>query len=79
MIGINRAKAESITVDRLRVEREPLLAELDTSFMRAMESGEETDAIALKKQALRDITERDLSALSLTELAALTIEKALAG
>lgn len=79
MIGINRVKAESITVDRLRVEREPLLAELDTSFMRALESGDETDTIALKKQALRDITERDLSALSLTELAALTIEKALAG
>ncbi|MBJ2182259.1 hypothetical protein JC795_29170 [Pseudomonas veronii] len=79
MIGINRAKAESITVDRLRVEREPLLVELDTLFMRALESGEETDTIASKKQALRDITERDLSTLSLTELAALTIEKALAG
>lgn len=79
MIGINRAKAESITVDRLRVEREPLLADLDTSFMRALESGKETDTIASKKQALRDITERDLSALSLTELAALTIENALAG
>lgn len=78
MIGINRAKAESITVDRLRVEREPLLADLDTSFMRALESGKETDTIASKKQALRDITERDLSALSLTELAELTLEKALA-
>lgn len=79
MISINRAKAESITVDRLRVEREPLLVELDTLFMRALESGEETDTIASKKQALRDITERDLSTLSLTELAELTIEKALAG
>ncbi|MDB1111680.1 hypothetical protein PUN49_07805 [Pseudomonas extremaustralis] len=38
-----------------------------------------TSDIVAKKQALRDITERDLSALSLTELAALTIEKALAG
>ncbi|NMY07720.1 hypothetical protein HBO38_04505 [Pseudomonas veronii] len=79
MIGINRAKAESITVDRLRVEREPLLAELDTSYLRALEAGDDASLIIAEKQALRDITERDLSALSLTELAALTIEKALPG
>lgn len=79
MITVSRPKAEVIVVERLRIEREPLLAELDTSFMRALESGEDTADIVAKKQALRDITERDLSALSLTELAALTIEKALSG
>ncbi|WP_449103815.1 hypothetical protein [Pseudomonas veronii] len=79
MITVSRPKAEVIVVERLRIEREPLLAELDTSFMRVLESGEDTSDIVAKKQALRDITERDLSALSLTELAALTIEKALAG
>lgn len=79
MITVSRPKAEVIVVERLRIERDPLLAELDTSFMRALESGEDTADIVAKKQALRDITERDLSTFSLTELAALTIEKALAG
>jgi hypothetical protein len=74
MIGINRAKAESITVDRLRVEREPLLAELDTSYLRALEAGDDASLIIAEKQALRDITEKPLTGLSLQQLAALTID-----
>ncbi|WP_449100470.1 hypothetical protein [Pseudomonas veronii] len=78
MIGINRAKAESITVDRLRVEREPLLAELDTSYMRALEAGDDVSAIVTEKQALRDITEKPLGGLSIQQLATLTVYEAMA-
>jgi hypothetical protein len=78
MIGINRAKAESITVDRLRVEREPLLAELDTSYMRALEAGDDVSAIVAEKQVLRDITEKPLTGLSLQQLATLTVDEAMA-
>lgn len=78
MIIVNRAKAEAATRDRLRSEREPRLAALDVQFMRAIEQGQNTAAIAAEKQALRDVTEKDFSLLDLEQLAALTLDVALA-
>ena len=58
MITIDITKAKDIAKDKLRTERAPVLASLDVSFMRAVESGntELQTAIAEQKQALRDIT-----------------------
>lgn len=78
MIVINRAKAEEATRDRLRAEREPRLAELDVQFMRALEAGKDTTAVAAEKQALRDVTAKDLSSLTIERLASLTLDEALA-
>jgi uncharacterized protein YdaT len=54
IIDINKAK--EITKDRLRAEREPLLAAQDVAFQRALESSADTSAIVAEKQRLRDIT-----------------------
>jgi hypothetical protein len=58
MITIDITKAKDIAKDKLRTERAPVLASLDVSFMRAVESNntELQTAIAEQKQALRDIT-----------------------
>jgi len=56
MITINIAKAKDITKQRLRTEREPLLAAQDVAFQRALESSADTAAIVAEKQRLRDIT-----------------------
>ena len=58
MIKINIEKAQAITKDRLRSEREPLLQQLDVEYMRATEKadGVKQAAIAAEKQALRDNT-----------------------
>lgn len=78
MITINRSKAEETVRERLRLEREPRLTALDVAYMRALELGEDTTTIVADKQALRDVTEKNLSALSLAELAALDLDAALA-
>ena len=56
MITVDLAKAKEITKDRLRMEREPLLAAQDVAFQRALETGADTTAIVAEKQRLRDIT-----------------------
>ena len=58
MITIDITKAKDIAKDNLRAERTPVLASLDVSYMRAVESGntELQTAIAEQKQTLRDIT-----------------------
>jgi hypothetical protein len=56
MITINIDKAKDITKQRLRAEREPLLAAQDVAFQRALESNADTTAIVVEKQRLRDIT-----------------------
>lgn len=78
MIIVNRAKAEEITRERLRAERAPRLKELDVQFMRALEAGEDTAAIVAEKDALRGVTDKGMSGLSLEQLAALTLDTALA-
>ena len=58
MITINLTKAKDIAKNNLRTERAPVLASLDVSFMRAVETGNTSlqTAIAEQKQELRDIT-----------------------
>ena len=78
MIVINRTKAEQTVWERLRVERDARLVELDVAFMRALEAGEDTAPIAAQKQALRDVTTKSLSGLSIEKLAAIALDDALA-
>ena len=53
---VNFSKAQDITKNRLRIDREPLLEAQDVLFMRAQEAGSDTSAIVTEKQRLRDIT-----------------------
>ncbi len=78
MIKVNRAMAEEAVRNRLRAERAAPLFELDTAYIRALEIGASTEAIVQQKQALRDITEKNLSALSFEQLGELTLDAALA-
>ena len=57
-VSVNLTKAKDIAKNKLRTERAPVLATLDVSFMRAVESGNTSlqTAIAGQKQELRDIT-----------------------
>ena len=73
-LTVNFDKAKVITKDRLRTEREPLLAEQDVAFMRATESGDDTTSIVTEKQRLRDITLLADGATTLDELKAITLE-----
>jgi hypothetical protein len=68
MITINLDKAKTITKDRLRAERTPLLQAQDVAFQRAIESGADTTAIVAEKQRLRDITALADEATTLDEL-----------
>lgn len=77
MIRINRDKAMAAVIERLRTEREPRLAALDVEYMRALESGQGAADIMARKGALRDVTEKDFSALSIDQLATLTLDQAL--
>ena len=78
MIVINRSKAEQTVWDRLRADRDAALLALDIKFMRAQEEGSDTSQIVAEKQALRDVTQKDLSSLSIGDLAKLTLDQALA-
>jgi len=66
-IRIDMDKARAIKQDMVRAERKPLLEQLDVAYMRAQEAGDtaQMEAIAAKKQALRDCTE-DASILNAT-------------
>ena len=57
-LSVDMAKAREIRKGHLRELRAPLLAALDTAYMRADEAGDvaEKAKIAAKKQALRDVT-----------------------
>jgi hypothetical protein len=73
MITINIDKAKDITKQRLRAEREPLLAAQDVAFQRALESSADTTAIVAEKQRLRDITKLVDTCSSLDGLKALKV------
>ena len=70
-ITINMDKAKDITKERLRKERESLLAAEDIKFIRAQEEGSDTTAIISEKQRLRDITNSVDSCTTTDELKAL--------
>lgn len=58
-VNVNMPKAREIHKSRLRELRKPKLEALDVEYMRALERAapsSEMDAIATKKQALRDVT-----------------------
>lgn len=74
MITVNLEKAKIITKNRLRDEREPLLAALDIQFQRALETGADTSAIVAEKQRLRDITQLVDQSTTTEELKALKAE-----
>lgn len=54
IISVDMDKAKNVWRDKIRQAREPVLAQLDTQFMKALETGADTSAIATQKQALRD-------------------------
>ena len=56
-IGINTTKAREIHKQHIREKRNPLLAEQDVAFQRALEQGTSTVGIVSTKQALRDATD----------------------
>lgn len=59
VIDVDMTKARDIQRDRLRAMRDPMLAELDTAYMRADETGDtaKKQDIAVRKQVLRDVTD----------------------
>jgi hypothetical protein len=63
MIVINPDKAKVIWKDKWREARKPLLASLDIEFMKAVELGDSAKQaeISAKKQALRDVTQTEIS------------------
>lgn len=68
---IDMSLACSIQKDRWRAARAPLLAQLDLDYMRALETNDTVKIaeVISKKQALRDVTETDLTNIpSPTEL-----------
>jgi hypothetical protein len=73
MIVINIDKAKTITKERLRQERAPLLQEQDVAFQRALESNSDTSEIVAEKQRLRDITKLADEATTLDELKNITV------
>ena len=72
IIKTDMVKAKEIHKARIRLAREPKLAELDIEFQKALETGASTTDIVAKKNALRDapaaagistaVTENDLKA-----------------
>ena len=72
-VTVNIEKAKTITKERLRVERAPLLAAQDVLFQRALEVGADTTAIVTEKQRLRDITQLADACTTTAELRALKV------
>ena len=73
MITVNLSKAKSLTKDRLRLERKPLLEAQDALYMKAQEDGADTSAIVTEKNRLRDITKLADSASTTDELKAIGV------
>jgi len=67
----DKGQCVEITKERLRRERESLLADLDTQYIRAIEEGKPTVSIVAEKNRLRDITLLAHPGLTLDELKAL--------
>ena len=73
-ITVSLTKAKTITKDKLRVERKPLLEAQDILFMRAQEAGSDTSAIVTEKNRLRNITDGVDDMDNLTDLKAATTD-----
>jgi hypothetical protein len=68
VVTVNLNKAKDITKNRLRIQREPLLAAQDVLFQRALETGADTSAIVAEKTRLRNITNLTDTCTTLEEL-----------
>ncbi len=55
-LSVDMCKAKEIWRNKLRIDRMPLLNQLDVEFMRKLEKGEDVSKVTEKKQYLRDIT-----------------------
>ena len=80
MLNIDVSRALDVHKKQIRIKREILFKDLDVQFMRALEVGNTTLSaeIGSKKQALRDITDIDVSNVTtLDELKALWNEELL--
>lgn len=73
VVTVNLNKAKEITKQRLRQEREPLLAAQDVLYMKALETGADVSAIVAEKQRLRDITNSVNAVTTTEELRNLTV------
>jgi hypothetical protein len=60
-IVVDIEKAKDIQRDHWRRLRKPKLDALDLDFMRALEAGQSTTEIVAAKNALRDVTDTELS------------------
>jgi hypothetical protein len=70
VISEDLTKAKEIFADKVREARTPLLAALDTDYMKALETGADTASIVASKQALRDAPTSGDSATNIAELKA---------
>ena len=70
VISEDLTKAKEIFADKIREARTPLIAALDTDFMKAQEASADTTAIVASKQALRDAPTAGDSATTIAELKA---------
>jgi hypothetical protein len=70
VISEDLTKAKEIFADKVREARTPLLAALDTDFMKAQETSADTTQIVADKQALRDAPTAGDAATSIAELKA---------
>ena len=73
VVSININKAKELTKQRLRLQRKPLLENLDVLFQRALETGADTSSIVSEKQRLRDITSLADVCHTTAELRAITV------
>jgi hypothetical protein len=71
-IIVNIEKAKEIAKEKLRNQREPLLAAQDIAFQRALELKQDTKLIVEEKQRLRDITKLVDNLSDLDEIRAIT-------
>ena len=74
-IKIDIAKAQSITKDRLRAERKPLLEALDVEVMKNITNAAALQEIEVEKQRLRDITLQVNNLTTVEELKLIKCEK----
>ena len=71
-ITIDFTKAQTITKERLRAERAPLLLAHDIAEYLALKNGTDTKTIEAETQRLRDVTKLADTATTLDELKALS-------
>jgi len=74
-ITINLTKAKTITKDRLRLDRKPLLEAQDVLYMKAQEANADTTDIVTEKNRLRDITDAVDDCTTTNQLKALSVEE----